>query len=270
MPEPGLWAVAQMTGSSQVEGNLEQAAVLVERAAGAGCELVALPENTTYMGHPRDRQTVAEPLDGRCGLFFGELASRHRIAILVGSLVERSPLGERPYNTAVLFGPNGAVAAVYRKMHLFDAQPPGDRGYRESQWTLPGEATPVVAEVHGVKVGLTICFDLRFPWLYRALADRGAQVLFVPAAFTEPTGRDHWSVLLRARAIETGCYVLAPAQYGQHDTGRRTYGRSMVVDPWGVVLATVADGGDLAMARLDLTRVEQVRRQIPLPSRQKG
>lgn len=262
------WAVAQMTSSSQLEANLEQAEQRIAEAARSGCQLVALPENTTFMGREQDKAEVAQPVDGPAVSQLSAAARNHGIYVLLGSFVERSADPKRPHNTSVLIDPEGAVAARYRKIHLFDVEVAGDRTYRESDFVSGGEPVGVTAEVDGVPVGLTICFDLRFPWLYRSLADAGAEAIFVPAAFTVPTGRDHWETLLRARAIETQSFVLAPAQHGTHDTGRKTYGRSMIVDPWGTVLAMVGDGGTLAVADLNFGRVRELRRTMPMVSRQ--
>ncbi len=168
----------------------------------------------------------------------------------------------------MLLDSQGEIGAVYRKIHLFDVEVSGDRAYRESDVVMSPTPEVVTGDVNGARIGLSICFDLRFPWLYQKLKSKGAVALFVPAAFTVPTGRDHWEVLLRARAIETQAYVLAPAQAGRHPTGRRTYGRSAIVDPWGVVVARVNDGGHLAFSHVDLERVESIRREMPLASRE--
>jgi predicted amidohydrolase len=259
-----LWSVAQMTGSGERERNLDVAAGLVERAASRGCELVAFPENCTYMGPESGKPDAAEALDGPSLTRFAELARTNHISVLVGSFVERSQDPARPYNTSVLIRRDGSVDAVYRKIHLFDVDVAGDRSYRESDMVTAGEPIPVTGDVDGITVGLSVCFDLRFPWLYRALVEAGAQALFVPAAFTVPTGSDHWEVLLRARAIETQSFVLAAAQYGRHPTGRQTYGRSMIIDPWGTLLTIVADGAELGVAELDFGRVDQIRRAMPI------
>ena len=253
-----------MTGGSQVEQNIEQAVSLIDRAAELGSELVALPENTTFMGREKHKSTVAEPLDGLSITALSERARHHGIYVLVGSIVEISDDPDRPYNTSVLISPKGEVVTQYRKIHLFDVDVAGDRSYRESDFASPGPSSPVTGTVAGVKVGLTICFDLRFPWLYAALGSVGATAIFVPSAFTVPTGQDHWEVLLRARAIETQSFVLAPAQQGKHDTGRETYGRSMIIDPWGTILAQVPDGGDIAIANLDFGRVAELRQTMPM------
>jgi deaminated glutathione amidase len=262
------WAVAQMTGGASVERNLEVLAARVERAAALGCELVALPENCVFMGPEQEKARVAEPLDGPTVTALAAMARAHGLFVLAGSLPEQSHDPARVFATSVLLGPEGAIRATYRKLHLFDVDVAGDRTYRESDGILHGTGAPVVVDVNGLKLGLSICFDLRFPWLYQALRRAGAEVVAVPAAFTVPTGTAHWEVLLRARAIEAQVYVLAPGQWGTHETGRATWGKSMVVDPWGTVVATVADGGELAVAELDPERLAEVRRRMPLVSRE--
>ncbi len=181
--------------------------------------------------------------------------------ILAGTLAESGPAG-RPYNTSVLIDPSGTITATYRKIHLFDVELEDGPSDRESDRVTPGDRA-VIGDVDGAKVGLTICYDLRFPELYRALAVAGAEILAVPANFLERTGRDHWDVLLRARAIENGAYVIAPAQIGNAG-GVRSHGRSMIIDPWGTVMAQAADEVAIIQAELDLDRVASIRRQIPV------
>jgi len=263
-----LWSVAQLTGTSNVASNVETVCGLVGRAASNGVELVAFPENATFMGRETEKPGAAESIDGPSVSAVANAAAKHGVFVLLGSFVEASSDPARPFNTSVLIGPDGSRIAAYRKIHLFDCEVSGDRSYKESDFVSGGESNPVTAEVNGVGIGLSICFYLRFPWLYRALVDAGAVALFVPAAFTVPTGRDHWRTLLRARAIETQSFVLAPAQYGTHDTGRNTYGRSMIIDPWGTVLATVPDGGTLALAELRFDEVPAVRKRMVMRTRQ--
>lgn len=259
-----------MTGTSDVQTNITAACDLIAEAAARGCELVALPENVTFMGVETAKPQAAESADGPSATAIAEAARRHRIFVLMGSMVEASDDPQRPYNSSLLFDPAGHRIAHYRKVHLFDVEVAGDRSYKESDFVTAGQPEPVVANVNGVLVGLTICFDLRFPWIYQSLRRAGAEALFVPAAFTVPTGADHWDTLLRARAIETQSVVLAPGQYGTHDTGRRTYGRSIIVDPWGTVLARVADGGRLAIASIDFDRVPRLRASMPMKTREPG
>jgi predicted amidohydrolase len=267
-------AAVQMTSSSDEAANWENARRLIERAAAQGARLVATPENTPYLG-PHDQKVArAEALDGPTVGRFAGLARRLGIHLLLGSFAERSDEPSRCYNTSVLLGAAGEVLAVYRKLHLFDVDVPGGVRFAESATCKPGElggpADPgrglVVAETPVGRLGLTICYDLRFAELYRRLADLGADVLAVPSAFTLATGKDHWEPLLRARAIENQCYVLAPAQHGRHDDGglRESYGHAMIVDPWGLPVAVASDGPGLALAEIDLDRLARVRRAIPV------
>jgi len=186
------------------------------------------------------------------------------IFLLLGSFPERADSGTKPYNASLLLGRDGEILAHYRKLHLFDVALPGKPPYRESQQVAPG-ADIVTAPLPGTPfiAGLAICYDLRFPELFRAQTGRGANLLLLPAAFTSTTGRDHWEVLLRARAIENLAYVVAPAQWGEHAPGRRSYGRSLIVDPWGLILAQAPDGEGMITARLDFARLERLRQELP-------
>ena len=260
-----LAAAAQMTSTPDAEANWDQARSLVERAAGYGAKLVATPENTNFLGSPAEKVRTAEPLDGPTCRRFAELAKRLGIHLLLGSFNERGESPERCRNTSVLFGPEGAIVAAYRKIHLFDVDVSDAVRVRESDAVEPGDR-PVVAETPLGRLGLSVCYDLRFGNLYRRLVMGGAEVLCVPAAFTMTTGRDHWEPLLRARAIETQAYVLAPAQSGKHEGAdlRESYGHAMIVDPWGLVVARASDGPGLALAEIDLERVARVRRAIPV------
>ena len=262
------WAVAQMTGTSSVEANLAQAEERIAQASAMGCQLVALPENATFMGVETEKPKHAETLDGPSIARLASAAKRHGLFVLVGSMIECSEDPVRPHNTSVLIKPDGEIGCFYRKIHLFDVEVAGDRSYRESDFVSAGKPEPVVATVGDVCVGLSICYDLRFPWLYSGLRKAGAVALFIPAAFTVPTGRDHWETLLRARAIETQSYVLAPAQFGTHDTGRQTYGRSLIIDPWGTTVAQVPDGGGVACAEIDESRVRSLRTRMPMNTKE--
>lgn len=267
MPEPFLAAAVQMRSTSDAEGNWRQARELVERAAASGARFVATPENTNYLGPHAEKVRRAEPLDGPTVDRFRELAARLGVHLLLGSFNERAG-GDaaRCHNTSVLISPDGAVLATYRKIHLFDVAVPGGVTFRESETVVPGEA-PVVADTPLGRLGLSICYDLRFGELYRRLAAAGATLLTVPSAFTLATGKDHWHPLLRARAIETQCWVVAPAQVGSHDDEglKESYGHAAIVDPWGVVAADAgAAGPGLALAEIDPARVETVRRAIPV------
>lgn len=259
-----LVAVVQMTSTSDVEANWRSARTLVERAAAHGARFVATPENTNYLGPHAEKVRLAEGLDGPTCTRFAELAARLGIHLLLGSFNERSPEPARCFNTSVLFGPRGERVAAYRKIHLFDIDTEGVR-FRESETCAPGTEV-VVADAGFARLGLSICYDLRFGELYRGLRARGAEVLLVPSAFTLTTGRAHWEPLLRARAIETQCYVLAPAQVGTHDDQglRESFGHAAIVDPWGQVVACASEGAGLALAEIDLARVTAVRRGMPV------
>ena len=263
-------AGVQMNTRGDVAANVRAATALVEEAAAAGARLVALPETWAYKGGREGIRARAEAVDGPSNAALARLAARLGVFVLAGSIYEPSPEPGRVYNTSALFGPQGDLLAVYRKIHLFDVTA-GTTVYRESDEVTPG-AELVTAEIDlgetaapaaPVTLGLTICYDLRFPELYRSLALRGAQILCVPAAFTAYTGAAHWEVLLRARAIENGCFVIAPGQVAEHLPGRECFGHSMIVDPWGTVLAEVQGGVGFCIADLDLGRVAEVRAQIP-------
>jgi predicted amidohydrolase len=260
-----LAAVVQLTSTSDEQANWESARNLIERAAGHGARFVATPENTNYLGPHEEKVRRAEPLDGPTCARFAELARRFGIHLLLGSFNEKSDEASRCYNTSVLFSPEGTILATYRKIHLFDVDVPGGVRFVESSTCKPGGEV-VVADTPLGRIGLTICYDLRFPELYRKLVDRGAEIIAVPAAFTLATGKDHWEPLMRARAIETQCWVLAPAQHGEHDDAglKASWGHAMIVDPWGLPVATASDGPGLALAEIDLGRVARVRRAIPV------
>jgi deaminated glutathione amidase len=253
-------AVCQVNSRADRDANLAAAHELLGRAADAGADLAVLPEYLDYLG-PADGAPKPEPADGSFGSFFADAARRHGIWVVAGSFHEVGPT-PRTYNTALIFDRSGELAASYRKIHLFDIDIPGRVSHQESETVAPGTDV-VTVDVDGVRVGLTICYDLRFPELYRQLAIAGAQVLLVPAAFTTHTGRDHWEVLLRARAIENQCYVVAAGQWGDHDPGRSCFGHSMVVDPWGTVVAQAVDGVGMIVADLDLDRLVRIRQELP-------
>ncbi len=265
MPRRFLAAAVQMTSTSDVEANWESAQELVRRAVGLGAAFVATPENTNYLGPHEEKVRRAETLEGPSCARFGALARELRIHLLLGSFNEASEDPRRCRNTSVLFAPDGSRLAVYRKIHLFDIDLPGSVRFAESDTVLPGEDV-VVAATPLAHLGLTICYDLRFAELYRRLAEDGAEVLLVPSAFTLATGKDHWHALLRARAIENQCWVIAPAQTGRHDDGglRESYGHALIADPWGEVVAQASDGPGLALAEIDLERVERVRAALPV------
>jgi predicted amidohydrolase len=258
------WTVAavQMTSTEDVERNLARAEDLVRRAAAAGADLVALPENFAYLRTEGERLAFRVKLAGEPVRSMRELARELRCHLLLGSIPEEIPRSRRTHNTSVLIGPAGERLAVYRKIHLFDIEIRGGVELFESRNVAAGDK-PVVASTRLGKLGLSICYDLRFPELYRRLVRRGAQVLFVPAAFTAYTGPHHWLPLLRARAIENQCWVVAPAQVGQHNPDRRSHGESVVIDPWGKVVARKPRGQGWISADIDLTLVDEVRRGLP-------
>jgi predicted amidohydrolase len=260
-----MWTAAiQMNSTPDQAANLGRAQALVEEAASRGAQLVALPEHFADYGKAADIAAAAQPLDGPLVSRFRELAGKLGIFLLLGSVAERVPGKARPYNTSLLLGPRGKILARYRKIHLFDVDLPGRPPYRESECTHPGEEVVTVA-LPGTPftAGLAICYDLRFPELFRAQVGAGANLLFLPAAFTQTTGRDHWEVLLRARAVENLAYVVAPGQWGEHVPGRRSYGRSLIIDPWGLILAQAPDGDGVILAFLDYDRLQRRRRELP-------
>lgn len=255
-------AVCQMRSGEDVAKNLLSAETLVRNAARAGATFVSLPECMVFLRAEGERAPESQSIAGPWAKRFADLARELKITILMGSFPETAEEASRPYNTILLFGPDGQRIATYRKMHLFDIDLPGLEHLKESKAISAGTEV-VVADAGFAKLGLSICYDLRFPELYRALTDQGAEILMVPSAFTDRTGKDHWEVLLRARAIENLCYVLAPAQWGRHSKSRASYGHAMIVDPWGSILAQVPDGEGFALAVLDFERVHRLRAELP-------
>ena len=256
-------ACVQLNSAPEIAPNLESASVLIRAAAGAGAQLVMTPENTTLIEPNRGRALAkTPPEEAHPGVpHFAALAKELGLWLLIGSMPVRAD-DKRIANRSFLFDPNGAVAARYDKIHMFDVDLPNGETYRESNGVRPGEQA-VVASTPWGGLGLTICYDVRFGYLHRALAHAGAVMLTVPAAFTVPTGQAHWHVLLRARAIETGWYVFAPAQTGEHAEGRLTYGHSLIVSPWGEVLADAGDKPGFIIADVDLDEVQKARSMVP-------
>jgi predicted amidohydrolase len=249
--------------------NLETAKGLISEAVAAGVELVALPELWNCHGLEKVYKDNAETIPGPTTDFLGKLARELGVWVLGGSILEGEPGAERLFNTSTFFDPSGELVAVYRKIHLFDVKAP-DQEYLESRIVAPGQEI-VTAKAGATTLGLSVCYDLRFPELYRLLTLKGAEILAVPAAFTLQTGKDHWELLLRARAVENQAYVVAPAQWGQKADGRWTYGRSMIVNPWGTVLATCPDRDGFALATLDLDYLDRFRTEFPaLANRRPG
>jgi predicted amidohydrolase len=257
-----LVAAVQMNSGADKARNLDAAARWITQAAGLGAKLVGVPENFSWMGPESERPSAAEALEGPTLSRMASLARELSITLLAGSILESGAPGGRLYNTSALFGPDGTRLAVYRKIHLFDVDVGDGATYRESAAVAPGSDV-VAADTPVGTIGLSVCYDLRFPELYRALAARGATLITVPSAFTLMTGKDHWEVLLRARAIENQCYVLAPAQHGRHSERRVTYGHAMLVDPWGLVVARVSDGEGLALGALNMDLLADIRRKLP-------
>jgi deaminated glutathione amidase len=254
-------AAVQLNSTDEYDRNLEAAGRLVRDAAADGAELVVLPEKWTVLGSPDALRSSAEPLDGPALTAASEWARELGIFLVAGSVPEVVRDQDKLANTSVMFGPGGERRAVYRKIHLFDVDV-GDVAYRESATEQAGSEI-ALGEADGVQVGLSICYDLRFPELYRILALRGARVITVPSAFTERTGRDHWEVLIRARAIEDQVFIVAAAQIGYAPPHYRSYGRSMIVDPWGVVLAQAADREGFVAADLDFSIQDDMRGSLP-------
>ena len=256
-------AALQMVSTPRVESNLDAARMLVERAAGEGAELVVLPEYFCLMGRSdRDKLSVAEaPGDGPIQRMLADAARRHRVWLVGGTLPLASGEEGRVMNANLVFSPAGDQVARYDKIHLFRFDN-GREQYDEGR-TLKAGSEPVAFDAAGWRVGLSICYDLRFPELYRALMKPPCDLLCVPSAFTHPTGSAHWEVLLRARAIENQCYVIAAAQGGRHENGRRTFGHSLIVDPWGEVVAMLPEGEGVVAAELRRERLAEVRAQLP-------
>jgi deaminated glutathione amidase len=255
-------ACVQLTSRADKASNLERAEALVARAAATGADVVVLPEKWNAIGDLDTLHAAAEPLDtGESVAAMREWARGHGVTLVGGSITERREGREKLSNTSLVFGPDGDLLATYRKIHLFDVEV-GGHVYRESEGEEPGDE-PVVAQAEGWAIGLSVCYDVRFPELYRILALEGAELLTVPAHFTLFTGKDHWHVLLRARAIENQCYVAAAAQVGETLPGKLSYGRSLIADPWGIVQAQAPDEETVISAEIDRARLEEVRRRLP-------
>jgi len=257
-----LAAAIQMSAGREKAANLERAERLIRLSASRGAELVVLPEVFNWRGKRAEEATQSETLEGPTLSLMARLAAELKLHLVAGSITERPPQEGKSYNTSVLFGPDGGRIAAYRKIHLFDVDLPGRVTIKESDAKLSGREV-VCASTAAGKIGLSICYDLRFPELYRMLAHDGARIVTVPSAFTFPTGEAHWEVLLRARAIENQVYVIAPGQFGPNVHGFSDYGNSMIVDPWGRVLARAADQEGVIVAPLDLDYLEKVRRELP-------
>ncbi len=258
-----LAAAIQMTSVPDLEKNLVQAEELIELAVHQGAELVTLPENFSFLGEEAYKMAQARAIAVESEKFLKTMAQRFQVTILGGGFPVPVD-NDKAYNTALLIDPSGQELSRYQKVHLFDVNLPDGNTYRESNTVMAGTQLPSVYSSKELgNLGLSVCYDIRFPELYRHLAHMGAEVLFVPATFTAYTGKDHWQVLLQARAIENTCYVVAPAQTGNHYPLRHSNGHAMIVDPWGVILADAGDAPGVAIAEIDPARLEQIRRQMP-------
>jgi deaminated glutathione amidase len=257
-------ALIQLRTQARLDAARDQLAPLLERAAKSGAQLIATPEGTNILQRDRERfdEDALYEDDPAAVAWYSEQAKAYGVTLLIGSALMRQR-GGKAANRSLLFGPDGNLIEHYDKIHLFDVNLGGGQEYKESSAYAPGERA-VVADIGACKLGLSICYDVRFPHLYRDLAKAGAQVIAIPAAFTAPTGKAHWHTLLRARAIETGAYIIAPAQGGRHEDGRTTFGHSLVVDPWGEIFAELDnDEPGVLIAMLKLDKVAEARSKIP-------
>src|SRR3989440_1464016 len=262
MPDRIRVACVQMTSRADKAANLETAERLVAQAAATGADVVVLPEKWNAIGDAAVYHATAEPLDGGESVAaMSRWAHTHGITLVGGSIAERREGREKLSNTSIVFDSEGQAVAIYRKIHLFDVEV-GGVVYHESEGEEPGEE-PVVADVEDWKIGLSVCYDVRFPELYRILALEGAHLVTVPAHFTTPTGKDHWHVLLRARAIENQLYVAAAAQIGETLPGKPAYGRSLIADPWGIVVAQAPEEETVIAAELDRAHLRSIRTKLP-------
>lgn len=263
--KPYLAAAIQMTSKPDLERNLVEAEELVELAVRRGAELISLPENFAFLGEEADKLAKADEISQKTEKFLKKMAQRFQITILGGGFPVPVPGDStKAYNTAVLIDPTGAEVASYQKVHLFDVDVPDGNTYQESSTVMAGKTLPNVYRSPDLgNLGLSICYDVRFPELYRHLSSQGVDVLFIPAAFTAFTGKDHWQVLLQARAIENTCYVVAPAQTGNHYARRYTHGHAVIIDPWGLILDDAGQQPGMAIAEINPNRIKQVRQQMP-------
>ena len=258
-----LAAAVQMTSVPDLEKNLNKAEELIDLAVNQGADLVGLPENFSFLGDEEEKIAKAEQIATESEKFLKTMAQRFQITLLGGGFPVPVKNG-KVYNTALLVDPSGNELARYEKVHLFDVNVPDGNTYRESATIQKGEKLPQVYSSEALgNLGLSVCYDVRFPELYRHLSQTGAEVFFIPAAFTAYTGKDHWQVLLQARAIENTCYAIAPAQTGCHYGRRQTHGHAMIIDPWGMVLADAGDKPGVAIAEINPARLKQVRQQMP-------
>ncbi len=259
-----LVAALQITSTSNVEANFAEAEEQIELASRRGAELIGLPENFAFLGEDNEKLRLAADLSIKCTNFLKTMSQRYQVYLLGGGYPVPANDGSHTLNRSALFGRDGQVLAQYDKIHLFDVDLPDGNLYKESSTILSGQEYPPVIDIPGLcKVGLSICYDVRFPELYRYLSSKGAELLMIPAAFTAFTGKDHWQILLQARAIENTAYVVAPAQTGVHYGRRQSHGHAMVIDPWGTVLSDAGKTQGAAIAPADKDRVKKVREQMP-------
>ncbi len=259
-------AALQLCAQDDVASNLAEAEVWIAQACEQGADLVLLPEGFAFLGAESDKIHCAESLDGSGPIMrhLRRWATQYEISVIAGGLAEKAEEGQPPFNCSVALDRSGRIVGAYRKMHLFDVDLSDGTRLKESRATTRGQE-PSLVQLEETQIGMGICYDLRFPEFFSWLTQRGAQILTVPAAFTQTTGTAHWHVLLRARAIETQCFVVAAAQVGEHPKGRKTYGHSMIVDPWGTILAEVQDAQPgFALATLEMERLLEVRASMPI------
>lgn len=258
-----LSALLQLNSGPDTEKNLLKTEEFLEEAAAKGAKLAGLPENFPFLGPEKEKLERGKEIEERTKEFLHRTSKKYKISILAGGYPTPAPNG-KVYNTASFYGKDGEEKFKYHKIHLFDTDPGDGIEYRESRSVEAGVEPPSVYEDSELgRISTVICYDLRFPELFRILGQEGSQIVFVPAAFTKLTGQAHWEVLLRARAIENQCFILAPAQTGLHGAGRETYGHSLAIDPWGEILADGGEGEKVVFAEVDPERISQVRKKIP-------
>ncbi|MGK7954081.1 MAG: carbon-nitrogen hydrolase family protein [Crocosphaera sp.] len=263
--KPYLAAAIQMTSKPDLDKNLVEAEELIELAVRRGAELIGLPENFAFLGKEEDKLNKAQEIAQKSEKFLKTMAQRFQITILGGGFpVPVEGDASKAYNTAILVDPTGKECSRYQKVHLFDVDLPDGNTYQESSTVMPGTQLPEIYPSQELgNLGLSICYDVRFPELYRHLSQQGVDILFIPAAFTAFTGKDHWQILLQARAIENTCYIIAPAQTGNHYARRFSHGHAVIIDPWGIILDDAGQQPGMALAEIDPHRVKQVRQQMP-------
>ena len=263
--KPYLAAAVCMTSTPDIDHNLAQAEELIELAVNQGAKLIGLPENFSFLGEDQDKLDQGDTIASKTEKFLILMAQRFQVTILGGGYP--TPLDQdksKVHNTALLIAPNGLEIARYQKVHLFDVNVPDGNNYHESSTVMAGSQLPPVCDVGDLgKLGLSICYDVRFPEVFRHLSKQGAEIMVIPAAFTAYTGKDHWQVLLRARAIENTSYIIAPAQTGNHYARRCSHGHAMIIDPWGSILDSTGSQIGVALAEINPRRLEQVRLQMP-------